>query len=576
MPIHILPDEVASAIAAGEVVERPSSVVKELVENALDASASRIEILVEGGGSTKIAIADDGMGIHPDEIELALARYATSKLSTASDLFDIRTLGFRGEALSSIAAVSRLELRSAAADESVGRRLVVEGGETKSLEPVGAPGGTVVSVRDLFFNVPARRSFLKTETTERRRINDLVTRYALAYPNVRFRLVHDGRKSFQTTGNGDRREVLAEMFGVERAQQMISVPEDSHGPIVVQGYISPPSVHRSNRRELTFFVNGRWVQDSSLSAAVLQAYHGLLMVGRYPMAVLFLETPPGSVDVNVHPAKAEVRFKDPRSVFSAVQRSVRATLLRQAPPPSVDLERSWGPSGWPSAGAQSIDPSWQMAGQLRGTDEGASPPLLPASRAEGAVPLLRTVGQVGSAYLVAEGPDGVYLIDQHAAHERILFERFMSDFREGAVESQGLLEAITVELDPSEAELLAERLPALKALGFDVEAFGGRSFRVRSMPAMLTALAPESALRTAVEDFEEDETPLEGEVEAIIAARVCKRAAIKAGQVLSLEEQRQLVRDLEECHSPRSCPHGRPTMIHLSVQSLERQFGRRG
>jgi DNA mismatch repair protein MutL len=576
VPIRVLPDEVASAIAAGEVVERPSSVVKELVENALDAGASRIDIVVEGGGKTRIEVADDGIGIPPGEVELALARYATSKLSQASDLFDIHTLGFRGEALSSIAAVSRLELRSAAAGEGMGQRLVVEGGETKLLEPVGAPGGTVVSIRDLFFNVPARRSFLKTETTERRRINDLVTRYALAYPEVRFRLVHDGRLRLQTAGNGARREVLAEMFGLERAQQMISVPEDSRGPIAVRGYISPPSVHRSNRRELTFFVNGRWVQDSSLSAAVLQAYHGLLMVGRYPLAVLFLEMPPGAVDVNVHPAKAEVRFKEPRSVFSAVQRTVRATLLRQAPPPSMDLERLAGTGGWASDPARSIDASWQVAGDLKRAGEGSAPRLLPAQRPEGAVPLLRTVGQVGAAYLVAEGPDGVYLIDQHAAHERILFERFMADFRQGDVEAQGLLEAVTVEFDPSEAELLAERMPALAALGFNVEAFGGRSFRVRSVPAMLTGLAPDRVLRTVVEDFEEDEAPLQGEIEAIIAARVCKRAAIKAGQVLSLEEQRQLVRDLEACRSPRSCPHGRPTMIHLSVQSLERQFGRRG
>jgi DNA mismatch repair protein MutL len=576
VPIRVLPDEVASAIAAGEVVERPSSVVKELVENALDAGASRIDIVVEGGGKTRIEVADDGIGIPPGEVELALARYATSKLSQASDLFDIHTLGFRGEALSSIAAVSRLELRSAAAGEGMGQRLVVEGGETKLLEPVGAPGGTVVSIRDLFFNVPARRSFLKTETTERRRINDLVTRYALAYPEVRFRLVHDGRLRLQTAGNGARREVLAEMFGLERAQQMISVPEDSRGPIAVRGYISPPSVHRSNRRELTFFVNGRWVQDSSLSAAVLQAYHGLLMVGRYPLAVLFLEMPPGAVDVNVHPAKAEVRFKEPRSVFSAVQRTVRATLLRQAPPPSMDLERLAGTGGWASDPARSIDASWQVAGDLKRAGEESAPRLLPAQRPEGAVPLLRTVGQVGAAYLVAEGPDGVYLIDQHAAHERILFERFMADFRQGDVEAQGLLEAVTVEFDPSEAELLAERMPALAALGFNVEAFGGRSFRVRSVPAMLTGLAPDRALRTVVEDFEEDEAPLHGEIEAIIAARVCKRAAIKAGQVLSLEEQRQLVRDLEACRSPRSCPHGRPTMIHLSVQSLERQFGRRG
>lgn len=576
MPIQVLPDEVASAIAAGEVVERPSSVVKELVENSLDADASRVDIEIAEGGKTFIQVADDGQGIPPDQIELALARYATSKLSQASDLFDIQTLGFRGEALSSIAAVSRLELKSAVAEQGMGRRLSVEGGETRSLEPIGAPAGTVVTVRDLFYNVPARRSFLKSDTTERRRISDFVTRYALAYPHVRFRLSQDGRLRFQTSGSGDRREVLAEVFGLDRSQQMIALSEGGSGPIAVTGFISPPSVNRSNRRELTFFVNGRWVQDASLSAAVLQAYHGLLMVGRYPMAVLFLKMPPEAVDVNVHPAKAEVRFREPRSVFSVVQRTVRATLLRQAPPPSVDLDRSWQSAGGAPETARAIDPSWQLAGEFARQESDGGPTLIPAARRATDVPLLRTVGQVGQAYLVAEGPDGVYLIDQHAAHERILFERFMDAHQNGEIESQGLLEPVTVELDPAEAELLEERLPALTALGFEVEPFGQRAFRVRSVPAMLTRLPPERALRSVVEDFEEDEAPLQGQVEAIIAARVCKGAAIKAGQVLSLEEQRTLVRDLEDCRAPRSCPHGRPTMIHLSVQSLERQFGRRG
>lgn len=577
VPIRVLPDGVASAIAAGEVVERPASVVKELVENSLDAGASVVEIRVEEGGRSLVEVADDGDGIPAAELELALARHATSKLQSAEDLFAIRSLGFRGEALSSIGAVSRLELISRPEDQDAAHRLQVEGGEEQVVEKVGGPVGTVVRVRDLFYNVPARRKFLKTERTERRRINELVTRYALGYPEVRFLLEHDGRRTFQSPGNSDRSEVLVEMFGLERALKMLPVETGPNAPLQVTGFISPPSVHRSNRRELTFFVNGRWVQDSSLAAAVLQAYHGLLMVGRYPYAVLFIKMLPETVDVNVHPAKAEVRFRDPRQVFSVVQRAVRATLLREAPPPEVDLPTTgWAPSTWSEEGRQrAMDPAWSMAAETKVEGERAQQ-LLPADRPAGEVPLLRAVGQVGTAYLVAEGPDGLYLIDQHAAHERVLFERFMDALEREDLESQGLLEAVTVKLEPGEATELEDRLEILEKLGFGIEPFGRQAFRVRAVPAMLSSLSPERALRAVVEDFEEDEEPLAGEIEKLIAARVCKRAAVKAGQVLSLEEQRQLVRDLEASSSPRTCPHGRPTMIHLSVQSLEKQFGRTG
>jgi len=569
LPIRVLPDEVASAIAAGEVVERPASVVKELVENAIDAGARRIEISVEGGGQRLIEVADDGAGIAAQDVELAVERHATSKLAVRDDLFDIRTLGFRGEALASIAAVSRFELISRARDEDVGRRLVVESSGGRQIHAEGAPPGTLVRVRDLFYNVPARRKFLKTEATERRRIQDLVVRYALTYPAIAFQLTIDGRPSLQTDGLGDRRAVLAELLGSEQAQQMIVLPE-AEGPPSVAGYVGPPSLHRSNRGQLTFFVNGRWVQDGSLSAAVHQAYQGLLMVGRYPLAVLFIELPPAVVDVNVHPAKSEVRFQDPSGVFSLVQRVVRATLLREAPPPEFAWEPGWG--GEP--GTPGLAWAQRDLAELDAPDRSAG--LLPAEPRNADMPLLRAVGQVGTAYLVAEGPDGLYLIDQHAAHERVLFERFMRAQREGKLESQRLLAPVVVELGAAAASVLEERLPLLAELGFEVEPFGPGSFQVRAIPSLLDRLSPERALHTVVEDFEEDETPLAAEAEALIAARVCKRAAVRAGTVLSLEEQRQLVRDLEACASPRTCPHGRPTMIHLSVESLERQFGRKG
>ena len=574
MPIKILPEKVSSAIAAGEVIDRPASVVKELVENSLDAGARSIQITTEEGGKLLIEVVDDGCGIAQAEALLAVARFATSKLQTAQDLFAIDTLGFRGEALSSIAAVSRLEMISRSQSEEIGSKLSVDGGEIKPISSIGSPPGTAIRIRDLFYNVPARRKFLKTENTERRWITRFVTRYAMAYPHVRFHLQQEGRSLFKSSGNGDRREVLTEVFGLETARQMISIPPSKGAEITVSGFVSPPELNRSNRRELTFFVNGRWVQDSSLSAAVLQAYHTLLMVGRYPLAVLFLQVPPEQVDVNVHPTKSEVRFREPDRMFAVIQRAIRVTLMGHTSPPGVDLQSTWSREGLsPSPGA--ISPGWGSTVDSA-FDPSASHPLSPQGvLPAGTIPLLRAVGQIGSAYLVAEGPDGLYLVDQHAAHERILFESMMAAREAGALDSQNLLEAQTIEFSHSEAILLQENLEALKELGFVIEPFGERSFRLRAVPSLVTGKDPSFALRSVVEEFEENEEPLADELEARLAARICKRVAIKAGQVLSLAEQRQLLKDLESCSMPRTCPHGRPTMIHLSVGALERQFGRR-
>jgi DNA mismatch repair protein MutL len=561
MPIHALSDEVSSAIAAGEVVERPSSIVKELIENSLDAGATRLAVQIKDGGKSLIEVADNGSGIPQQQVELAIERYSTSKVETLADLQSISTLGFRGEALASIGAVSRMVLSTRAAGEEVGTRLSVEGGLVGNVEKVGIPEGTVVQVKDLFFNVPARRRFLKTDTTERLWISRLVTRNAMAYPDRRFELVSEGRTQLQTTGNGDSLEVLAEIYGLDVAQQMIPVAKASSDGIAVSGYAGAPFISRSNRREITLFVNGRWIQDVSLGSAVTQAYHTFLMVGRFPIALIFVEAPPEVVDVNVHPAKSEIRFEDPGLVFSIVQRAVRATLLGQAPVQPVSMDSIWSGERFP----QPIPSPEPVDRKIEG----------PAQKTM-TIPILRSVGQVGATYLVAEGPDGVYLIDQHAAHERVLFDKLMAQVEAELPESQGLLEAEIVELTQAEAEMVETNLKVLESLGFAIEPFGARAFRVRALPASISNLSPERALRVVVEDFEEDETPLAAVQEARLAARVCKRAAIKAGQVLSLEEQRQLILDLEQSASPRTCPHGRPTMVHLSVAALERQFGRRG
>jgi DNA mismatch repair protein MutL len=583
MPIRLLSPEVASQIAAGEVIERPASVVKELIENSLDASARSVTVTVAEAGRRLIEVADDGTGIPAPELELSLSRHATSKLVHAEELFSIETLGFRGEALASIGSVSRLTMTSRIADTDSGARLKVEGGINSKLEKIGAPVGTVVRVEDLFYNVPARLKFLKSDVTERRAIDGLLTRYALAYPNVRFKLTEDANVTLQTSGDGDRRAILAALYGVEVAKQMLEVTAEEDG-LTMTGYISPTALTRSNRKEITFFVNGRWVSDTPLTTALIQAYHTLLMVGRYPMAALFLEISPEDVDVNVHPAKAEVRFKNQDRVFSFVQRWTRRTLLAYAPVPSV-APMLWGGASRPTESRQ-VGLDWSMAGDesQRSNVEGQSStgepvsPTTPDTRHSTLVtlPLLRLIGQIGQTYLVAEGPDGLYLVDQHAAHERVLFEKLMAQHEQKQIPSQSLLTPVVVQLPPQSANLLISQLPILNHFGFDVEEFGGNSFQVRAVPALFAGADPASALHALVEDFEEDETPLQAEVEAKIAGRVCKRMAVKAGQTLSPDEQRALLNDLEACASPRTCPHGRPTMIHLSVDMLERQFGRRG
>jgi len=575
MSIRLLPPEVVAQIAAGEVIERPASVVKELVENALDAGARSVSVSIEAAGRERIQVVDDGAGIPADEIALAVSRHATSKLRRAEDLFHISSLGFRGEALAAIGAVSRLTITSKVAGAASGARIQVEGGHAGRVETVGAPSGTVVRVENLFYNVPARRKFLKADLTERRAIDTLVTRYALAYPQVRFRLSEGERLTFQTAGDGDRRAILASLYGVETAKQLLELQAEEEG-IQVRGFISPSNLTRSNRKEITFFINGRWIQDVPLTSVLLQAYHALLMVGRYPLATLFIEIAPQEVDVNVHPAKAEVRFRNAERVLGFVQRAVRRALLAYSPLPAIPAS-VWGARpqapnlDWQVAHAEAAQATAAPPGAGAG-EAGTHPPWPAAPR----MPLLRLVGQIGAAYLVAEGPDGLYLIDQHAAHERVLFEKLMIQHAMRHVPSQALLTPAVVQLPPASAQLLSEQLPLLQRLGFEVEAFGANTFQVRAVPSLFAHSDPSLALRAVVEDFEEDERPLQDEVEKRLAARVCKRLAVRAGQTLSAEEQRALLTDLERCEAPRTCPHGRPTMIHLSVEVLERQFGRRG
>lgn len=593
MTIHVLPDQLASQIAAGEVVERPSSVVKELVENAIDAGATAITIDIRGGGRDLIQVADNGDGMPAGEIETAFQRHATSKLQSADDLWAIRTLGFRGEALAAISAVSRVTVVSREREAASGVRLVLDGGIVVDREPVGAPAGTVIAVEDLFYNVPARLKFLKTVTTEKRLVDEYVTRYALAYPGIRFRLSHDNRVTFQTAGSGSTADVLLAAYGPDVARQLIEVlPPNSEQAAngrqlpVVKGFVSDPGLNYSNRNHIQLFVNGRTIRDTRLTFAVVQAYHTLLPVGRFPMAFLFIDVPPEEVDVNVHPTKVEVRFRDEGAVFSAVQRAARGALMETAPARGLG---NWTPSGLSGAGwsgfrpqperdgapLNQLDIPWQLQGPgpEKGAGEDTNTASLPGVETT-RLPIMRVIGQVGAAYIIAEGPDGLYLIDQHAAHERILFEQFMAQRRGQGVASQGLVAAATVYLSPSQSHLVEENMGLLSALGFEIESFGPNAFRIRAVPAILSRSDPAEALAAVVADLENETTPLQAETEAMVVRRVCKTAAVKAGQMLTREEMEAMILQLEACEVPHTCPHGRPTLIHLSAATLARQFGR--
>jgi DNA mismatch repair protein MutL len=599
VPIQILSQQVANQIAAGEVVERPASVVKELIENSLDAGATDIRVEVREGGRRLIRVQDDGCGIPASEARLAFERHATSKLVSLDDLHRITTLGFRGEALASIAAVAHVALLTRSAGEEVGTQLRIHEGREAAWEPKGAPPGTVVTVEHLFANLPARLKFLKQPATEAGHIQQIVTRYALAFPERRFNLVSDGRLILQTSGSGKPYDVLVKVYGLDMAREMLAIEDgdqpagisDQRSAIAVSGYVSTPALHRSNRSYITLFVNRRWFQDTTIAYSVIQAYHTLLPVGRFPVALIFIQMDPADVDVNVHPTKAEVRFQADRAVFGAVQQAVRRTLAAQAPVPQVEMPSAptpyeqWslgGIDGWAGrrdallgAGRQHADPgagAQGAPGPLASTGY-PRPAGLPGTPAP-PLPLLRVIGQLNASYIVAEGPDGMYLIDQHAAHERVLYEQMLAQHAADRLPTQALLEPLLLDFSPEQAAVVAEEIDLLNGLGVTIEPFGGASYLVRTVPAVLSGDDPQSALTDIVDGLVQNTDMVGASREAALITGICKRAAVKAGHVMSAPEMQELVLRLEACRSPRTCPHGRPTMIYLSAAELGRQFGR--
>ena len=562
MPIKVLARQVISEIAAGEVVERPASVVKELVENSLDAGASQIRVEAQGGGVSLIRVTDNGSGIPESHVELAFHRYATSKIDTLTDLERISTLGFRGEALPSIAAVAEVEIITQAAGDIAGTYLHLRGGTTAKREKRSRPRGTTVTVHRLFRHFPARLKFLKSPTTENGHIANLLSQYALAFPEVKFNLSLDGRLTLHTPGNGNLRDVVAEVYGLEVAQQMLDIGGVAQVPGVA-GLASPASLARSSRGYLSFFVNRRWVRSSLLARAAEDAYQGLLISGKHPIVILNVSLPPQEIDVNVHPTKTEVKFRNTQTVYAAVEKSVRKVLIK-APPPKVKIATpppSASPSLWVIEGTQATSPPT------------SSPGLSAAKGAEApSLPILRVVGQLTSSYIMAEGPEGLYLIDQHAAHERVLFEKILSQRSQQKVEIQGLLEPVNIELSPSQQEVLKAKGELLNEFGFSLEPFGARNYLLRAVPAIMKGANLSEAVRELLDVLTSDEGPLRRE-ERVAQSLAC-HSAVKAGDSLTDQEMRELIRQLEQTSQPRNCPHGRPTMIHLSSRQLEREFGR--
>jgi DNA mismatch repair protein MutL len=555
MPIRVLATEVVSKIAAGEVVERPASVVKELVENSLDAGATQIAVEAQGGGVELIRVSDNGAGIPSSELELAFHRYATSKIGNLDDLEKISSLGFRGEALPSIAAVAEVEISTHASLETVGSYMYLRKGEIVRRESRARPQGTTVIVHRLFRYFPARLKFLKSANTESSHIAHLVSQYALAFPEVKFSLVLDKRSSLQTTGNGDLREVVSKIYGSEIAQRLLKV-EQKDGLTKVSGLISPPSLARSNRHYLNFFVNRRCVLSPLLTRATEEAYHGLLMNGQHPIAVVNVYLAPQELDVNIHPAKAQIKFYQERIVFANVKKAVEEALART-----------------PIASSKTVpfttsSEQWENPRMIMDNEPAFIVTQLPTLE----LPLLRVLGQLANTYIIAEGPDGLYLIDQHAAHERILYDRISAQRSKKKVEVQGLLQPVTIELSPREEEILKSSKGILAEFGFAIEPFGNRSYLIRAMPALIAKANIIEIISVLLDSLANKESLTAWE-EKIAQSLAC-HGAIRAGQQLDNEEMRELIKQLEQTKQPRACPHGRPTIIHLSSHQLERQFGR--
>jgi DNA mismatch repair protein MutL len=583
--IAVLPPELASQIAAGEVVERPASAVKELVENSLDAGAKRVEVEIDGGGITRIAVVDDGEGMAPDDAELAVIRHATSKIRSFDDLRTVGTFGYRGEALPSIASVSRLRLRTRAEGSDTGIEVRVEGGGAPTVGPVGMPVGTQVEVRDLFFNVPARRKFLRAAATESGHVGDQLEALALARPDVTLTLSRDGRRVREWLRAPSREERVRQWQGDEA----LAACGGRRGPLGVEAFLSRPERARAGAASLVILVNGRVVKDRALALTVAQAYGSVLERGRYPRGAVYLDLPPELVDVNVHPQKAEVRFADPRAVSDALYGILSRELAGAFSLPTP-ARSPWvtGPAMAPAAAAepQTTEPDpWGLAAPPGPPPAPVAPVPLISVRDSAAAPFrprpevtwssLRFVAQVRHTYLVCEGPDGLYVLDQHAAAERVNFHRLRSAYRERNVAAQSLLFPLTFELSGAEASLIDEYGAEFAAVGLDVRVCGPGAVAVHTVPQLLREASPERLVRDLLAEVSRSGGRGFSDAIDLALAQMACHGSIRAGDILSPDEATALLRALDGADFAGHCPHGRPVVTHTTWAELERKVGRR-
>jgi DNA mismatch repair protein MutL len=602
--IRILSDALASQVAAGEVVERPAAVVRELVENSLDAGASHIEVHAQRGGMAMLKIVDDGSGMDREDAMLCLERHATSKIRTKDDLAAINTFGFRGEAMPSIASVSRFRLATREKDALVGTEVEVNGGKLVEVRDHGGSGGTTIEVRSLFFNVPARRKFLRTEPTEFSHVEQQVLLHAIANPHVAFTLTHNGDLTFHLPATRDLLERIRGLMGDELANRLIKVEEQTHHGVTISGYIGGPGMSRSNRQMQITYLNGRPIESASISYGLREGYHTALMKGQHPVTYLFIQMDAHAFDVNVHPAKKEVRFHDGNSVRDAIARAVSRTLetanklhsghapMRPAPappPPAIEIEppkqevlrlaveKQSPPLKREFEPTKPVEPAKpvSMPAPLP-APPAAKPTPAPKAEPKTEMPDFRIIGVLQKLYVLMESPEGLVLMDQHAAHERVNFEKFRRALESGGVPCQRLLIPITLQTTPRDSDLLRQNLTALSRLGIEIDSFGPNTFKVEALPAFLKTHDPAAWLDQVIEELSSlsAKTSSLRLSEDAIATTAC-RASVKSNDVLSIPELQGLLKDLFACEMPYCCPHGRPTLVQIGTAELERKFGRR-
>lgn len=586
--VHILPEKLCNKIAAGEVVERPASVVKELIENAIDAGADEILLDIEAGGRKLIRIRDNGMGMSREDAFLSLERHATSKIADDEDLFRLTTLGFRGEALPSIAAVSRFVLQTRDRMSDDGFRIRVAGGNVDHAEAVGTTVGTDVEVRNLFFNTPARRKFLRTEQTEVGHIGDVVTRQAMARPEIRFRLSHNGRVLIDAYSVSRLEERVAALLGRKAATGMRSMMV-TDGDLALHGMIGEPNLSRASTAAIYSYINGRYVRDRVVQHAIMHGYRTLLPKGRYPVAVLFLDLPPELVDVNVHPSKHEVRFRDQRAVHDFIVSAIRNVLRGETDasptattfePESITPEKPYAHS--PISVQESLPVYRSSLAQVTGYSDDdatgqATPFVLPVKEVapSGSFSSLTVIGQFHSSYLVCQDRDELVLIDQHAAHERIGFERLRQQFHAQGIARQELLFPVVMEYDFKEAAQLAQNLDEFARFGFDVEPFGGNAFVLKAIPQLMDGAEAEQLVRDVAAELGAlgESGLIEEALEHILMTMAC-HGSVRANQPLSTPQMVALLNDLDQVDFSGHCPHGRPVIQRITLGDIERMFKR--